>query len=164
MFCTAGSECHSGPSLWPFCVMVLDDVSDRNLKCSKLEQIPREFWACSISCWQQSHCPDCPLFLLHSSELNGSLSGKKRERESVYARQHVLWERTNYSDVPFHVCTLLSSTWAPVPVVHNRAQVWGDSAITNRERRGSERVLKDLHSTILPGNINNTNNMNIHAK
>lgn len=31
----------------------------QHLISCKLEQVPREFLACSLCCWQQSQCPDC---------------------------------------------------------------------------------------------------------
>lgn len=60
----------------------------QHLISCKLEQVPREFLACSLCCWQQSQCPDC----LPPSALWTWIAIPVKHRDVDYAEQCVLGE------------------------------------------------------------------------
>lgn len=84
-FRTAVSEAWWSNLLTLLCDGVRGHFRQHLISC-KLEQVPREFLACSQCCWQQNQCPDC----LPPSTLWTWIAVPVKHRDVDYAEQCVL--------------------------------------------------------------------------
>ncbi len=127
------------------CVWWCDGVRGlfrQRLISSQLEQV---LWA-FLACWQWRQIPDAflsPFPLPLSLCLFGPEQLMPWSAVILIMLSNACWESTNYPDVPFHVCMLLSSTSAAVPAVHDstrqgRQRQWQRRWLSHKARRRAQ--------------------------